>query len=210
MVNPSTGQRRRGRPPKGTRGDTRQELLDAARRLFAQKGYAATTVREIADEVGIRDSAIYAHFNAKQELLDALIAQSGPELIDRIGFDFGGLSEQPPDEVLPVFFERLVREWGKSKHRELISLLTREGLEDISDTLDHIRDRLRSDFETWVEEGNLRNDLSIDTLLWELITPLAAIRILHMNTHAKPAERRKARKLAKNHVEYFLHIAVPS
>lgn len=85
MATSPPGQRRRGRPPKGTRGDTRQELLDAALRLFAWQGYAATTVRQIADEVGIRDSAIYAHFESKSELPDALVQEAGPSCVDELG-----------------------------------------------------------------------------------------------------------------------------
>lgn len=198
------GPRRRGRPPKGTRGDTRQELLDAALRLFARQGYAATTVRQIADEVGIRDSAIYAHFDAKRELLDALIDESGPQLVDRIGFDFARFSEEPPRDVLPDFFGRLVAEWDKPRPRQLMSLLTREGFAGLPDVLAAGSDRLAPHFQRWSADGHLRNDAPLDLLLWELTTPLAAIRILHLNAHAQPSRRREGRRLAREHVHYFL------
>lgn len=208
MANLPAGQRRLGRPPKGTRDDTRRDLLDAARRLFAHQGYAATTVREIADEVGITDAAIYAHFGAKQELLDALIEESGPQLLDRMGFEFSRLSDEHPSDVLPEFFDKLVGEWERLQHREFISLLTREGLADVPEVLGQVRDRFRVHIERWQREGILRSDIPSDMLLWELITPLAAIRILHLNARAKPAERREAKKLARAHVQYFLGTAV--
>jgi len=53
--------------------DTKKKIFDASIKLFAQKGYKATTVREIAKEVGIQQSAIYNHFKNKEAILDAII-----------------------------------------------------------------------------------------------------------------------------------------
>ena len=52
---------------------TKKKIFDASIKLFAQKGYKATTVREIAKEVGIQQSAIYNHFKNKEAILDAII-----------------------------------------------------------------------------------------------------------------------------------------
>lgn len=209
MGTPASGHRRRGRPPKGTRGDTRQELIDAALRLFANQGYAATTVRQIADEVGIRDSAIYAHFDAKQDLLDTLIDESGPNLIDNIGFDFVTLSDQPPDKVLPAFFDKLVAAWDRPRPRQLISLITREGFEPVPDILATVRERFLPHIRRWAKEDALRSDVPATMLVWELTTPLAAIRILHLNAQASPQKRKEGRRLARAHVTYFLTTAAP-
>lgn len=209
MATTASGQRRRGRPPKGTRGDTRQELLDAALGLFALHGYAATTVRQIADEVGIRDSAIYAHFDSKSELLDALVEEAGPHCLDDIDFDFSRLSEEAAAAVLPEFFERLVDAWDKPRPRKLISLLIREGLSGVTDIVGDVQDRFDDHIRAWVRAGELRNDVAAEQLLWELITPLAAIRILHLNAQASPALRKNGRELARQHVKYFLTTTVP-
>lgn len=48
---------------------TKAAIGDAALTLFAQRGYAAVSVRDIADQVGIRQSAIYNHFPGKQAIL---------------------------------------------------------------------------------------------------------------------------------------------
>lgn len=60
------------------RGETRQHIVDAAQRLFAQQGFRATTVAEISAEVGLSPSAggIYRHFESKAALLDAVIDQA--------------------------------------------------------------------------------------------------------------------------------------
>ena len=55
------------------RGNTKQEILDAALELFSVKGYEATSLSTIADAVGIRKASLYSHFENKQAILDALV-----------------------------------------------------------------------------------------------------------------------------------------
>jgi AcrR family transcriptional regulator len=52
---------------------TRSAILDAARRLFAEQGYAATAVRPIAEEAGVAVQTLYTTFGSKQGLLLALV-----------------------------------------------------------------------------------------------------------------------------------------
>jgi AcrR family transcriptional regulator len=49
--------------------EMRQRVLDAAARLFRDRGYAATTVREVADRCGIRAASLYYHFPSKDDIL---------------------------------------------------------------------------------------------------------------------------------------------
>jgi AcrR family transcriptional regulator len=56
---------------------TRQQILDASLRLFSERGFARTTVRDIARQAGITDAAIYYHFDSKRELLEALVEERG-------------------------------------------------------------------------------------------------------------------------------------
>src|SRR3990170_1809987 len=69
---PRRGPRRTRRGPL-----TRQQILDASLRLFSERGFARTTVRDIARQAGITDAAIYYHFESKQELLEALVEDRG-------------------------------------------------------------------------------------------------------------------------------------
>ncbi|GIH04990.1 TetR family transcriptional regulator [Rhizocola hellebori] len=59
--------RRRGSP------DTRDSILEAARRLFADKGFDATTVRAIAADAGVDPAMIHHFFGTKEELFRATI-----------------------------------------------------------------------------------------------------------------------------------------
>lgn len=56
--------------------NTREIIMQEALGLFAVKGYAAVSMRDIAAAVGIRASSIYHHFSGKQELFDALVQKA--------------------------------------------------------------------------------------------------------------------------------------
>lgn len=69
--------RQPGRPPKTVAGDTKADLKQAALRLFAQRGFAGTSIRAISAAVGLSDSVLYAHFASKQAIFDAVLAEHG-------------------------------------------------------------------------------------------------------------------------------------
>jgi AcrR family transcriptional regulator len=54
----------------------REEILDAAAELFTTHGFASTSTRAIADAVGMRQASLYHHFATKDDLLDALLADT--------------------------------------------------------------------------------------------------------------------------------------
>ncbi|WP_138445047.1 TetR/AcrR family transcriptional regulator [Sinomonas susongensis] len=54
----------------------REEILDAAAELFTTRGYAQTSTRAIAEAVGMRQSSLYHHFPTKDEILEALLAET--------------------------------------------------------------------------------------------------------------------------------------
>jgi AcrR family transcriptional regulator len=57
------------------RADTRNRILDAAREMFVNAGYEATTMRSIADRIEYTPTAIYHHFENKEALLGELCAE---------------------------------------------------------------------------------------------------------------------------------------
>jgi AcrR family transcriptional regulator len=65
----------RRRPRRGR--NTRHQILNASLRLFSERGFARTTVRDIARVAGITDAAIYYHFASKRDLLEALFEERG-------------------------------------------------------------------------------------------------------------------------------------
>jgi AcrR family transcriptional regulator len=75
-----TAVQRRGNrgPRKARRGPlTRKQILDTSLRLFSERGFARTSVRDIARGAGITDAAIYYHFASKRDIFEALFEERG-------------------------------------------------------------------------------------------------------------------------------------
>ena len=70
---------RRTRPARAEGRDGREELLEAALRVFAERGYRDSSVDEIAERAGYSKGALYWHFSSKDDLFFALLE----ERIDR-------------------------------------------------------------------------------------------------------------------------------
>jgi AcrR family transcriptional regulator len=56
------------------RAERRAELLAAAAEVFASRGYAATTVREVADAAGMLGGSLYYHFDSKESMVDEILS----------------------------------------------------------------------------------------------------------------------------------------
>lgn len=67
--------RARPSPASGEEANRRAELVRVAARLFREKGFDGTTVRDIAHAVGMRSGSPFYHFRSKQEILLAVMEQ---------------------------------------------------------------------------------------------------------------------------------------
>jgi AcrR family transcriptional regulator len=77
--------------------DTRQQLLRAALKHFANSGYAATSVQDIVDDAGLSKPALYYHFKDKAGLFQALVHEAHDErhrLVRAAAESHGGIREQ--------------------------------------------------------------------------------------------------------------------
>ena len=57
------------------RGNTKQDILEAALDLFSVQGFEATSISQLAGAVGIRKASLYSHFESKQAILDTLVKE---------------------------------------------------------------------------------------------------------------------------------------
>ena len=64
------------------RPSRRQEIVDAAIKVFARTGFAETSVQDVADEAGVVPTAVYYHFAGKDELFDVALQSVITELDD--------------------------------------------------------------------------------------------------------------------------------
>lgn len=64
---------KRGRPRRGPDPERFHEILDAAARIFLEKGYSATSIQDIADAVGILKGSLYHYVRSKEDFLHIII-----------------------------------------------------------------------------------------------------------------------------------------
>lgn len=82
---------------RAMRDQSRERILTAALRLFAQRGYTAATVREIAASAGVSQGLLYSHYLGKEELLRALFQRS----MDDVRASFAAAASAPPGPPSP-------------------------------------------------------------------------------------------------------------
>ena len=90
MSTSTTGQQHRQTPPdlqparRLTADARRRQLFDVALSLFAEHGYAATTMDDIAEAAGVTKPLVYQHFESKRALYLELLDVFSHDLVDRI------------------------------------------------------------------------------------------------------------------------------
>ena len=104
--------RRIGRPPKDLAGDVEDRILDAAERLFLEKGFSTASIDEIAALAPASKPTIYAHFPGKEALFAAVVARIIDGLTDFEGHAPEGRSVQ--DKLLRLGSEIVERTVGHS------------------------------------------------------------------------------------------------
>ena len=95
--------RRLGRPTQGDAAETRQRILDEARRAFTARGYDSTTNREIALGAGITAAAIYHYFPSKVDLYVAVFVSVQEKVFE--AFDAAVASRHTFLEQLDAVFD---------------------------------------------------------------------------------------------------------
>jgi AcrR family transcriptional regulator len=63
-------------------GDRREQILDAAEKLFSERGFMATSMRDLADSLNIKAGSLYSHISSKEELLWELVHRLATRLCD--------------------------------------------------------------------------------------------------------------------------------
>lgn len=83
--------------------ERRNEIIDTASCIFAQKGYDKSSVNDILNAVGIAKGTFYHYFKSKEEVLDAVISKATDMIVQRVEevVDNPGLS--PEEKLLGVF-----------------------------------------------------------------------------------------------------------
>lgn len=96
-----------------TKLSTKERIVEEALTLFSVNGYNGTSVKNIADAVGIKDSSIYKHYRSKREIVDAIVGQMRQK-VSRMSVEIG----LPQDEDT----EKMAAAYGRLSLEELQSL----------------------------------------------------------------------------------------
>ena len=106
-----TNARRRRAVSDEDKSQRRDEIMSAAKRVFARKGFHATTIGDIAKQAGLAYGSVYWYFDSKDKLFHALMAVEEEALRNRVAAALAALGEQADRGETPfrVFFETSVQ-----------------------------------------------------------------------------------------------------
>jgi len=112
-------------PTKGSK--TKEKILKHALKLFSTKGYKATTVRDIAGAMGVKQSALYNHFKNKDEILETLVTDLTSSAIVRLFDDKDAQELHKQGKALLASIATTFKLIGfDSKNEALLKLLMQE------------------------------------------------------------------------------------
>jgi AcrR family transcriptional regulator len=98
-------------------GDTRERIKDVALELFTEQGYEQTSLREIAERLGVTKAALYYHFKSKEEIVRAFVEDRVALLAELIEW----VKAQPPGpETRVAFLNRYASELDPGKQHSIM------------------------------------------------------------------------------------------
>jgi AcrR family transcriptional regulator len=96
-----------GGPPKRSGSETKAQAQRVATALFISRGFEATSLREIAEQLGISKASLYYHFNNKDAIVESIISARRDEIDDLVAW----VRTQEPG---PDLLRRTVLRWVDS------------------------------------------------------------------------------------------------
>jgi AcrR family transcriptional regulator len=104
-------------------GPTREEIIRAALKLFAEFGYRGTSLRRLASAVGIEAGSLYNHFSSKAELLADMVLFGTRELLLGVGELVAAAPADPVERLRTAIRAHIV---FYAIHKEQVQVLERE------------------------------------------------------------------------------------
>src|SRR5580658_5851521 len=143
---------------------TRSDLLGAARELFGERGYGATSVEEIVARAGVTKGALYHHFSDKESLFKAVFEQVEREVSDQAVAEF---LQPDPWQALIVGCRLWVEAHLAPDVRQIV-------LNDARSVLGwELARAIETRFSTVAVRGALRKAMSAGVLMRQPLRPLA-------------------------------------
>jgi TetR/AcrR family fatty acid metabolism transcriptional regulator len=156
--------------------DRRAELLEAAVRVFARKGFHQSRVGDIAEEAGVAHGLLYHYFRSKDEVLETIFRETWTQLVaDTQRIERAGV---PLREQLRRFARIYLGSWLVTP--ELVRVLVREVARspEVGDRVDEIRglfQALQRIIEAGRDRGEVRGDVDAQVAAWAVYGALEEI-----------------------------------
>lgn len=147
--------------------DKRRQIVDAAVRVFARKGYHTCRVGDVAEEAGVAHGLIYHYFSSKEELLETIFRETWSELLQAMReVEESG---QPAGEQLRQVVAILLRSWRRQP--DLVRVLVREvarspQMQRRVDELGHAIEAIERIIARGQKRGELRPGLDARLASW--------------------------------------------
>jgi TetR/AcrR family transcriptional regulator, cholesterol catabolism regulator len=144
----------------------RDELLELAATMFAERGLRATTVRDIADSAGILSGSLYHHFSSKEQMVDELLRGFLDWLFSRYQ-EIVATEPNPLERLKGLFMASF--EAIEDRHAQVV--IYQDEAKRLSGHVrfSYVEERNREQRKMWVdvlnqgiEEGYFRPDLDVD------------------------------------------------
>lgn len=199
-----------GRPSKSLGRDTRQEILDASLDLFALHGYSGTSMRQIALAVGVRESALYHYFAAKEAIFEALTQTYGPsraEMLTQVDFDAGLKRGLGP--FLRKLAHTMMETWAIPREQKFMRMIMAEGhrMQPMGFSPQAVIGRAHQLIGAFFEELMRRKvirTLPPEVVAREFIGPMVIIRLSHLMVAGDAVDWKQLRRMVDAHVEFFV------
>jgi AcrR family transcriptional regulator len=120
-----SGSKRR-RAPKVAPHARRQAILDAALSVFAEHGFAAARLDDVAARAGVAKGTLYLYFKDKEALFESLVRSSVAPILETVG-RAAAAPDIPAIKVLEMFFALFEKEVLGTQRRLLVRLIISEG-----------------------------------------------------------------------------------
>lgn len=145
MAAPPPPERRRRKESDKSRA-TRESLVELAAQMFAERGYAETSIRDISRRADVTSGAIYGHFRNKADLLAAAISTRTAEELESRSVSIG--EEADYIETLT----RLARQYRQRRQLRALILQGAAAAQTDEETRASLRDEQLSHLGSWLEQ----------------------------------------------------------
>ncbi|NDI35840.1 TetR/AcrR family transcriptional regulator [Chengkuizengella sediminis] len=128
--------------------DKRKNIMESAMKLISQKGYHATSMKEIADDIGMAKGSIYNYFDSKEDLMISLLRYYFDPMYEKVEMVRENEGYLLPKEIFTR--QLMVQMEQQSKYKEFIKMIMSEQVSQINEEIKQFMFKIRAKTINWV------------------------------------------------------------